>query len=115
MERANEDHDDEDHEVEPSGPDIREVAASEPSPVAEDHVRVPSADETSAAVEKANRALAEIRAREEADAREEAEHRAEQLAHWQARDEEVETPDDSSEPVDGTDAEGADDLDEVDA
>ena len=115
VERANEDHDDEDHEVEASGPDIREVAASEPSPVAEDHVRVPSADETSAAVEKANRALAEIRAREDADAREEAEHRAEQLTHWQARDEEVETPDHSNEPVDGTDADFADDLGEVEA
>jgi len=119
-------HDDEGHdneyhqvevevEVEPSGPDIREVAASEPGPVGEDHVRVPTADETSAAVEKANRALAEIRAREEADAREEAEHRAEQLTHWQARDEEVEAPDESNEPVDGPDAAIADDLDDVDA
>ncbi|MDD7967789.1 MobF family relaxase [Actinomycetospora lemnae] len=115
VDRDEADHDGEDHEVEPSEPDIREVAASEPSPVAEDHVRVPTADETSAAVEKANRALAEIRAREDADAREEAEHRAEQLTHWQARDEEVETPDDSSEPVDGLDAENADDLDDVDA
>ncbi|MDD7922790.1 MobF family relaxase [Actinomycetospora chibensis] len=115
VEPATENHDDEGHEVESSGPDIREVVASEPSPVAEDHVRVPTADETSAAVEKANRALAEIRAREDADAREEAEHRAEQLTHWRARDEEVETPDHSNEPVDDTDAEGADDLDEVGA
>jgi hypothetical protein len=113
--RDDEGRDDEALEVEPSGPDIREVAASEPVPVGKDHLRVPTADETSAAVEKANRALAEIRAREEADAKEEAEHRAEQLTSWQARDEEVETHDEFNEPVPSPEAETAYDLDDVDA
>ncbi|MFC5136781.1 MobF family relaxase [Actinomycetospora rhizophila] len=120
--RHHADHEDENRgdasfqvEVEPISPDIREVAAAEPDPVGEDHVRVPTADETSAAVEKANRALAEIRAREEADAREEAEHRAEQLTHWQARDSEVETRDDAIEPLGGLGRETVDDLDDVDA
>jgi hypothetical protein len=76
---------------------------------------VPTADETSAAVDKANRALAEIRAREVADAREEAEHRAEQLSQWRARDQEVEVPDDSSERAESLDDESVDDLDAVDA
>ncbi|MEJ2862589.1 MobF family relaxase [Actinomycetospora flava] len=81
---------DDDVTVEASDPDIREEAEAEPAPLAEDHVRVPTADETNAAVEKANRALAEMRARDEADAKEEADHRAEQLTHWQSRDEAVE-------------------------
>jgi hypothetical protein len=83
--------------------------------VAEDHVRVPTADETSAAVEKANRALAEIRAREEADARADEQRRSEQLTHWQARDATAETAGDASEPVDAGDEAHADDLDDVDA
>ncbi|WP_328304473.1 MobF family relaxase [Actinomycetospora sp. NBC_00405] len=101
-------------DLEPAGPDIREEAAAEPEPVAEDHVRVPTADETSSAVEKANRALAEIRAREEADARNEEEHRAEQLAQWQTHDAPSETAD-ASEPEDVQEESQADDLDEVDA
>ncbi|PVZ08239.1 MobF family relaxase [Actinomycetospora cinnamomea] len=92
----------------PPGPDIREVADAEPAQVAEDNIRVPTADETSAAIERANRALAEMRSREEMDAREEEQHRADQLAEWQVRDE---TDDHSDET--GTD-EGAD-HDDVDA
>jgi conjugative relaxase-like TrwC/TraI family protein len=102
-------------DVEPTGPDIREEAAEEPEPVAEDRVRVPTADETSAAVETAKRALAEIRARDEADARNEEEHRAEQLVRWQARDARAETDEDGGEPVDAGDDVQADDLDEIDA
>ncbi len=66
--------------------DLREVAAAEPRPVAEDVVRVPSADETSAAIEKANRALAEMRARDVVDTAEADEHRAEELNRWHAQD-----------------------------
>ena len=66
--------------------DVREVAAEEPRPVAEDDVRVPTADETGAALERANRALVEMRAREAADEQEEATHRADQLAQWQESD-----------------------------
>ncbi|MDD7941681.1 MobF family relaxase [Actinomycetospora lutea] len=101
-------------EVEPAGPDIREVVSSEPRPVAEDHVRVPTADETSAAVGKANRALAEIRARDEADAKAEADQRAEQLAQWRTRDELVETSNDTIEPNDHVESDDVGDLDEVD-
>lgn len=106
---------DEETEVESAGPDIREEASTEPGAVAEDHVRVPTADETSAAVERANRALAEIRAREEADARHEEEDRAEQLAQWQARDVTSEAADDASEPLDASNESEPYDLDEVDA
>jgi hypothetical protein len=90
------------------GPDIRETADVEPAQVAEDNIRVPTADETSAAIERANRALVEMRSREEMDAREEEQHRADQLAEWQVRDE---TDDHSDET--GID-EGAD-HDDVDA
>ncbi|MDD7965517.1 MobF family relaxase [Actinomycetospora lemnae] len=86
----------------PPEPDIREIAEAEPAQVAEDNVRVPTAGETSAAIERANRALAEMRSREEMDAREEEQHRADQLAEWQAQDE---TDDHAAET--GTD-EGAD-------
>jgi conjugative relaxase-like TrwC/TraI family protein len=71
--------------------DVRDVAAEEPSAVGEDDVRVPTANETSAAIERANRALAEINARNELDAQEDLDHRAEQLTEWKARDAEVET------------------------
>ena len=50
-------------------------------------MRVPSADETAAAVTRAQRALAEIRARDAAEEREAAEQqRAEQLSRWHAQD-----------------------------
>ncbi|GLZ49481.1 hypothetical protein Acsp06_56660 [Actinomycetospora sp. NBRC 106375] len=71
----------------PPEPDIREIADAEPAQAAEDNVRVPTADETSAAIDRANRALAEMRSRDEIDAREEEQHRADQLGGWQARDE----------------------------
>ena len=78
-------------------PDLREVAEDETVPAGEDDVRVPHADETAAAIERAQRALAEMRAREELDAVEEAAHQAEQLAQWQAEDAatEVDYEDDS--------------------
>jgi hypothetical protein len=49
--------------------DLREIAADEPVQVEEDVVRVPLAAETSDAIQRANRALVEIRARDAADAR----------------------------------------------
>lgn len=49
-------------------------------------MRVPSADETADSVQRAQRALAEIRTRTAAEEREAAEHRAEQLARWHAQD-----------------------------
>jgi hypothetical protein len=67
-------------------PDIREVSAAEPGPVDEDAVRVPNADETDQAIGKANRALAEIHARDVADADEAERHRAEQLNQYHAQD-----------------------------
>ena len=70
--------------------DIREIAAAQPRPIAEDVVRVPSADETSATIQKSNRALAEIHARDVADAREADEHRAEALNRWHAQDQAAE-------------------------
>jgi hypothetical protein len=73
--------------VEPPAPDIRQVAAEEPAQVDEDHVRVPTAEETADIVARAQRALAEMerrRAAEEQHAAEEA--RAEQLARWHADD-----------------------------
>ena len=91
----------------PPEPDIREVADAEPPLAAEDNVRVPTADETSAAVDRANRALAEIRAREETDAREEEQHRADQLATWQVRDE----TDDSADMPGADEATDHEDID----
>jgi hypothetical protein len=82
------------------GPDLREVAAAERAPVAEDVVRVPTAAETSDAIERANRALAEMRARDAMDAHEAAEHRAEELSRWHATDQataETEAVDDVAE------------------
>ena len=79
--------------VEMPEPDLREVAATEPAPVDEDIVRVPSAAETSQSVEDANRALIEIRAREAADAQEQAEYRAAELSRWHSDDHADETDD----------------------
>ncbi|WP_246633756.1 hypothetical protein, partial [Pseudonocardia nigra] len=73
--------------------DLREIAADEPAPVDEDTVRVPSAEETSDAIEKANRALVEMRARDAADAQEAEEHRAEELNRWHTDDHADETAD----------------------
>jgi len=83
------------HVAEPPVADIRDVAAAEPPPVDEDAVRVPDAAETSAAIDRAQRGLAEIHAREAAEEREAAEHRAEDLSRWH----------DADQPLDETDAE----------
>lgn len=59
--------------------DVREIAATEPAPLAEDVVRVPSGDETAESIRRAQRALREIEAREAADAEA---ARSEQAARW---------------------------------
>ena len=89
-------------------PDIRQIADKEPPQVAEDNVRVPTADENSAVIDRANRALDEMRSREEMDAREEERHRADQLGAWQARDE-------TEEHIADTGASGGADDEYVDA
>ena len=67
--------------------DIRDVAAAEPAPVDEDVVRVPSGEEMAESVRRAQRALAEIRARDVADAeREVDESRVDQLTRWHEDD-----------------------------
>jgi hypothetical protein len=73
--------------VETGVPDIREIAAGEPAPIKEDSVRVPSAEETAHSITAAQRALAEIAAREAEDAQRAAEDAyAEQITRWQADD-----------------------------
>ena len=68
------------------------MAAAEPAPTQEDTVRVPSAEQTADSVARAQRALAEIRAREAAEEREAAEQqRAEQLSRWHTQDQAAET------------------------
>jgi conjugative relaxase-like TrwC/TraI family protein len=71
----------------PVGADLREMAAAEPAQRGEDVVRVPTADQTADAINRANRALAEISAREALDAQEAVEYRNAQLARWHAQDE----------------------------
>jgi hypothetical protein len=67
--------------------DLRERVADEAAPVDQDAVRVPSAQETTESVRRAERALAEICARDAADAENSAaESRAEQLSRWHAED-----------------------------
>ncbi|NKQ53553.1 relaxase domain-containing protein [Amycolatopsis sp. K13G38] len=67
--------------------DVREVAESEPKQVDEDVVRTATAEETAEHVANAQRALAEIRAREQAERERAAEEaRAEQLARWHTQD-----------------------------
>jgi conjugative relaxase-like TrwC/TraI family protein len=104
-------HDRHDEETVPEQPeqDIREVVADEPRAEAEDDVRVPSADETAAAVDRAQRAIAEIRARDTADAAEQ-EHRAEQLTQWHERDEVAEEPVHDDGDVDQPEPVGMDQL-----
>jgi len=70
--------------------DLREIAADEPAPVDEDVVRVPSAVETSEAIENANRALIEMRARDATDAQEAEQHRAAELTRWHVEDQTIE-------------------------
>lgn len=64
-------------------PDVREVASDEPIREQHDDVRVPSADETAETVEQAQRALAEMRARQELEARQaEDQARADRIERW---------------------------------
>jgi TrwC relaxase/AAA domain len=67
--------------------DLREVAETEPAPVDEHTVRVPTAQETAASIQRAQRALVEMAARDAADAaRMRERERQEQLARWHAED-----------------------------
>jgi hypothetical protein len=67
--------------------DLRERAADEAAPLDQDAVRVPTVQETTESVMRAERALTEIRARDAADAENAAaESRAEQLSRWHADD-----------------------------
>ncbi|GAA3251353.1 hypothetical protein GCM10017691_63770 [Pseudonocardia petroleophila] len=67
--------------------DVRELAATEPAPTAEDAVRVPSGDETAESIRRAQRALHVIREREAADTAREAEAaHIEQLTRWHVDD-----------------------------
>ena len=68
------------------GADVREVAAAETPPAHEDVVRVPSAEETAAAIARAQRALNELRERQAAQERHAVEERTEQLARWHGDD-----------------------------
>ena len=83
-------------------PDLRELAEAEPPVASGDYVRVPDVDETAAAIERAHRALSEMRARDELDAAEETAHQIEQLARWQSEDAATEVDydgDDLDEPL----------------
>ncbi|MCF7552610.1 MobF family relaxase [Pseudonocardia sp. WMMC193] len=66
--------------------DIREHAAGEARQVGEDAVRVPSADETTRALELAHRAIAEIEARDAHDLQHEDEERSAEIWRWSAED-----------------------------
>ena len=105
-------HDRHNEEPVPGQPeqDIREVVADEPRAEAEDDVRVPTADEIAAAVDGAQRALAEIRARDTADAAADQEHRAEQLTQWRERDQVAEEPVHDDGDVDQPEPVGIDQL-----
>ncbi|GAY10918.1 MobF family relaxase [Pseudonocardia sp. N23] len=80
--------------------DVREVAAEEAPQIREDAVRVPSADETAAALARAHRALAEIDARDAYDAQHEPADRAAELNAWHAED--LTTDDSRDEALDYT-------------
>jgi len=71
-------------------PDIRDTTEPDPGEHTDtaDRYRVPTADETAAAVARAQTALAEIEARRAADARREADHaaRCEELTRWTDQD-----------------------------
>jgi conjugative relaxase-like TrwC/TraI family protein len=67
--------------------DIRATAARERQPGSEDQVRVPTSAETTDSVRRAQRALAEMRARDAADRKREAdEARRDRLVHWHQED-----------------------------
>lgn len=71
--------------VETGVEDVRDAAADEPRVRDEDVVRVPSAGEVAASLERASRSLREIEAREAAE-QADAEHRAAELSRWHAHD-----------------------------
>jgi proline racemase len=73
--------------VETDVADVRDVAANEPTLTDEDVVRVPSAAETADTLARTQRAMREIADRRAADEHADQQARAEQLAHWHARDE----------------------------
>ena len=77
--------DDNDVLVETGVEDVRDAAADEPRGRDEDVVRVPSAAEVAASLERASRSLREIEAREAAE-QADAEHRAAELSRWHAHD-----------------------------
>jgi hypothetical protein len=62
--------------------DLRQVAAVEPPPVAEDALRVPTAAQTANDVARADRALAEIRVRQNDEQLEAERERSAELARW---------------------------------
>jgi conjugative relaxase-like TrwC/TraI family protein len=67
--------------------DIRETAAREPQHGGEDHLRVPTSGETADSIRRAQRALAEVRARDAADRKREADQaRSTQLNRWHQHD-----------------------------
>jgi conjugative relaxase-like TrwC/TraI family protein len=69
--------------------DVRDIAAAEPPAAEEDAVRVPSKDEAAEAIRRAQRALAEIQARDVADAQRELDDQAEQITRWHVDDQAV--------------------------
>jgi conjugative relaxase-like TrwC/TraI family protein len=73
--------------AETNNEDIRQTAARDPQRGGEGHVRVPTSSETTDSIHRAQRALAEIRAREADDRKREADQaRSAQLNHWQQHD-----------------------------
>jgi len=84
--------------LETAAPDLRDTSVSEATETTDpaQRRRVPTADETAAAVARAQATLAEIEARREADAAQEAEEtahaaRSEELARWAEQDRTAET------------------------
>ncbi|MDQ2710158.1 MAG: hypothetical protein M3Z25_22175, partial [Actinomycetota bacterium] len=76
--------------------DLRALVEREHNPVDEDTVHVPTAAEAKDAVHQAERAMAEVRARQAADgAREahDAETQASRVSHWHTRDQKTHTED----------------------
>jgi conjugative relaxase-like TrwC/TraI family protein len=72
--------------VEVPAPDVREIAAAEPGQSGEDEVRVPTPEQVSDALDRAQRSLAEIAARDTLDGQAEAEERSAQLERWHVDD-----------------------------
>ncbi len=66
--------------------DLREVAATEPRPVDEDRIGVRTPDQSAAALDRAQRAIREIEAREVWERQAEQDERAAQLGRWHDED-----------------------------